>query len=199
MRQLKTRAPVRFEPHARTQSSSRFEPRIEPSEGIDTRGSRSREARSELFRSAGRILGRFLERHRRLVASCGQRLSSDRYHTVTRVCYDDDHERGLWKRWDPERGTYVFLWARCVYALCRRVQLETRHLVGTCTGFAGAGPGASVVQRMRRCGCPFEVKELRHVWLVEPRAFQVREEWEPGRFRTIRHGQPCEVLGSVSD
>lgn len=125
----------------------------------------------------------------------GRRLTPEHYHTAARVCYDFEHERGLWKRYDPERGTYVFLWARCIFALCRKLELVQDHVDAACTGFAGAGPGASPVQRMRRCGCPVLVKRERHVWLVEPRDTHVYQEWEPGRFRTLRHGQDCEVLG----
>jgi hypothetical protein len=111
------------------------------------------------------------------------------------VCYDEAHERGLWKRYDPERGCYVFLWARCIFALCRKLELAREHVTSTCTGFLGAGPTATVAQRMQRCGCPVAVKKERYVWLVEPRDRIVYQVWEPGKFRSITHGQDCQVLG----
>lgn len=133
--------------------------------------------------AAQHVLDPFLDRHRDLLSAGGTKLSAEEYHSSRRVCYDEDHERGLYVRYDPLLGRDVFSWHRCQYALSKKVDITQHHERPDCDGWSKEKGVGVLGPLLARCGCPFEIRSRRYVWLVDPKDKVV----EVGG-KQIRHG-----------
>lgn len=139
-------------------------------------------------------LSAFLERHARLVRSSGQKLSAEDYHNSRRLCYDEDHERGLFRRYEPLTGRDLYEWQRCQYALSKKVDLVQHHERPDCDGWSKEKGAGVLGPLLARCGCPFSMLGSYYVWLVDPKFCEVSTTVN-GHRQVLKHGMrhDCEA------
>lgn len=130
----------------------------------------------------------FCRTHARLqqAATSALHFTSDAYHGSYML---PEHTNGgglrLFRRYDPLAGKDVCVWARCVYACGRRVDVEQLHVPG-CDGWDKGGGALSFTSRhLARCGCPVEMRKSRYVWLIMPKTETVELE----EYGTVVHGK----------
>lgn len=142
------------------------------------------------------LLERFLTRHLHLLAAGCELVSANDYNTTRRVATDADHERCLFKRYNPVVGRDELWWARAQVACCKKMDVRTVHREG-CTGKPDETIYDPLEARMRRCDCPVTVTRPRHIWRVDPCGWPVKVRYTTRNDDVyeglVVHGQEVEA------
>lgn len=130
-------------------------------------------------------LNLWIMRHLQLLdPKYGEKIELHVYQSSRRIA--SLGEIHLFSRYDPLTGKTQAYWARCQYAVARKVKIECQHREG-CNGFSQHKPQSLMGRFLMSCDCPDQVLVNDFVWLVDPKEVEV--EWWG---KPVKHGQSCK-------
>lgn len=78
--------------------------------------------------------------------------------------------------------------------MSKKVDLVQHHERPDCDGWSKERGVGVLGPLLARCGCPFEIREKKYIWLVDPKDREVEVEVEGGEKKIVKNGTVHDVV-----